>query len=161
MGGVSQSHPGSWLTPVQPPRVGRSPAVSMSVNGRASCLELMDRTWVNSADRPDPVSPPRTVVYQREQQLLSRKPRAPHRGFCLSCIMGISTRAEALYNPRTVACRSIRLPARCFTRTASLGWHHFTSVSREDLNEAQRVLRRSTSAKNSLRASPPRNAAPA
>jgi len=31
-----------------------------------------------------------------------------------------------------VAWRSVLLPARCFTRTISLGWHHLTSVSRED-----------------------------
>ena len=37
----------------------------------------------------------------------------------------------------TVAWRSNLLPARCFTRTVSLGWHHFTSVAREDLNEGR------------------------
>jgi hypothetical protein len=41
---------------------------------------------------------------------------------------------EPLYCAKalTVAWRSVLLPARCFTRTISLGWHHLTSVSRED-----------------------------
>ena len=29
------------------------------------------------------------------------------------------------------------LPARCFTSTTSFGWHHLTSVSREDFNAVQ------------------------
>src|SRR5690242_18383123 len=40
----------------------------------------------------------------------------------------------------TVAWRSVLLPARCFTRTVSLGWHHLTSVSREDLNAAHDMV---------------------
>ena len=39
------------------------------------------------------------------------------------------------------------LPARCFTRTASSGRHHLTSISRDDLNAAQDVVSRSTSAR--------------
>ena len=46
-----------------------------------------------------------------------------------------------------MAWRSVLLPARCFTRTVSLGWHHLTSIIREDLNAAQDVVRRSSSAK--------------
>ena len=41
----------------------------------------------------------------------------------------------------------VLLPAKCFTRTASLGRHHFTSNSLDDLNAAQDVVSRSTSAK--------------
>ena len=47
------------------------------------------------------------------------------------------TRQGYSTNPHTVACRSTLLPARCFTRTTSLSWHHFTSVSREDFNAVQ------------------------
>jgi hypothetical protein len=47
--------------------------------------------------------------------------------------------------PLTVAWRTILLPARCFTSTVSLGWHHLTS--REPLNAAQDVARRSSSEK--------------
>jgi hypothetical protein len=32
--------------------------------------------------------------------------------------------------PFSVAWRRVLLPARCFTRTVSLGWHHLASVSR-------------------------------
>src|SRR5262245_18312199 len=65
--------------------------------------------------------------------------------------------------PFTVACRSVLLPARCFTRTISSGSHHLTSVSRVDLNAAQDVVRRSSTAKNCVRSSSLRaiNAAPA
>jgi hypothetical protein len=48
----------------------------------------------------------------------------------------------------SVAWRSVLLPARCFTRTISLGSHHLTSVDREDLKAVQDVTRRSTSAKS-------------
>ena len=54
-------------------------------------------------------------------------------------------------NPLTVAWRRVLLAARCFTRTLSLGWHHLTSVSRDDLNASQDVVRRSTSASNFAR----------
>src|SRR6478735_1573157 len=39
----------------------------------------------------------------------------------------------------TVAWRSVLLPARCLTSTIRRGWHHLTSVSRDDLNAAQDV----------------------
>jgi hypothetical protein len=44
--------------------------------------------------------------------------------------------------PFTVAWRSVLVPARCFTRTISLGWHHLASVSREDSSgkTTQRVV---------------------
>ena len=51
-------------------------------------------------------------------------------------------------NALTVAWRSILLPDKCFTTTVSFGWHHLTSLSREDLNIAQDVVRRSTTVKN-------------
>ena len=65
--------------------------------------------------------------------------------------------------PLTVAWRSNLLPAKCFTSTTSFGWHHLASVSRDDLNAARGVARRSSSAKNRVRSSPLRamNAAPA
>ena len=53
-------------------------------------------------------------------------------------------------NPLTIACRNVLLPAS-FTRTVSFGWHHLTSVNRDDLNAAQDVVRRATSARNSDR----------
>ena len=34
------------------------------------------------------------------------------------------------------------LPAKCFTSTTSFGWHHLTSMSRDDLNAAHDVARR-------------------
>ena len=66
-------------------------------------------------------------------------------------------------NALTVAWRSVLLPARCFTRTISLGSHHLASVSRVDLNAAQDVVRRSSTAKNCVCSSSLRaiNAAPA
>jgi hypothetical protein len=48
----------------------------------------------------------------------------------------------------TVARRRGLLPAKCFTTTVSFGCHHFTSMSRVDLNAAPVVATRSTSAKN-------------
>ena len=40
-------------------------------------------------------------------------------------------------NRFTVVWRSILVPAKCFTRTVSQGWHHFTSIAREDLNKGR------------------------
>ena len=49
------------------------------------------------------------------------------------------TRQGYSTNPLTVAWRSVLLPARCFTSHHKLrGWHHFTSVAREDLNARPR-----------------------
>ena len=45
-----------------------------------------------------------------------------------------------------MAWRSVLLPAKCFTRTVSLGWHQLTSPIRELLNAAHDVVRRSSSA---------------
>jgi len=48
----------------------------------------------------------------------------------------LATNAEAgatLLRQGSYRCMgSVLLPARCFTRSISLGWHHLTSVSRED-----------------------------
>jgi hypothetical protein len=41
--------------------------------------------------------------------------------------------------PLTVAWRSSLLPAKCFTSTVIFGWHHLTSISRDDLNAAHAV----------------------
>src|ERR1700674_80630 len=45
--------------------------------------------------------------------------------------LATNAEAEPLYCAKalTVAWRSVLLPARCFTRTVSLGWHHLTPVS--------------------------------
>src|SRR5262245_20829433 len=92
------------------------------------------------------------------------------RGFPQAVFFGleeleVGAGADMLYCPKpfTVAWRSVLLPARCFTRTISLGSHHLTSLNRDDLNASQDVARRSTSAINSVRASSLRsmNAAPA
>ena len=44
-----------------------------------------------------------------------------------------------------MAWRSNFLPAKCFTSTTSFGWHHLTSISRDDLNAAHDVAKRSSS----------------
>jgi hypothetical protein len=52
-----------------------------------------------------------------------------------------------------VACRSVLLAARCFTRTVSSGLHRLTPYSHVNPKPALVVASRSTSARNSLRAS--------
>jgi hypothetical protein len=71
----------------------------------------------------------------------------------------LSTAARAIHEPPFFSLWHLR----CFTRTVSFGWHHLTSVSRDDLNAVQEVVRRATSARNADRTSPLRamNAAPA
>src|SRR5262249_28914013 len=66
-------------------------------------------------------------------------------------------------SPFTVAWRTVLLPARCFTSTVSFGSHQLVLDCRSDLNAAHAPVKRSTSARNSLRSSPPRamNAQPA
>ena len=47
-----------------------------------------------------------------------------------------------------MAWRRNLLPAKYFTSTVIFGWHHLTSISRDDLNAAQDVATHSSSARN-------------
>ena len=68
-------------------------------------------------------------------------------------------KADPFYctKPFTMAWRSVLLPAKCFTHTVSLGWHHLTSVSRREMIPKDKFARRpswtpKTSTMASLRA---------
>ena len=75
-------------------------------------------------------------------------------GYCLDCPRWGKTSYRQHDDSLTVAWRSVLLPARCFTSTVSFGWHHLTSVSRDNLTAAHDVARRSSSAENRVRSSP-------